>query len=105
MNRGDGGADDRAQRPDAPTTGRRDGLGGLALAGLGLQFAIALVAASYLGQWLDRRLGTAPVFLLGCIFVGAGASFYAMVQQLNAAQRPEDDARREGRTGRPEPRP
>jgi hypothetical protein len=76
-----------------------DGLGGLALAGLGFQFAASLVVFYFLGQWLDRRLGTAPVFLLGCVFVGAGASFYAMYTQLMRAQRREDAARRGGPTG------
>lgn len=69
-------------------------LGGLALAGLGFQFAVALVAFYYLGQWLDRRLGTAPVFLLGCMLIGAGASFYAMYRQLMVAQGREEQARR-----------
>lgn len=68
-------------------------LGGLAMAGLGFQFAVALVAFYHLGQWLDRRLGTAPVFLLGCMVIGAGASFYVMYRQLMVAQRREEAAR------------
>ena len=47
----------------------------------------------YLGQWLDRRLGTAPVFLLACVLVGSGAAFYAMYRQLLSAQRREAAAR------------
>ena len=71
-----------------------DGLGGLAVAGLGFQFAVSLVVFYFLGQWLDRRLGTAPVFLLGCVFVGGGASFYAMYTRLMRAQNQADAARR-----------
>ncbi len=74
--------------------GDGDGLGGLAMAGLGFLFAASLVVFYFLGQWLDRRLGTAPVFLLGCVFVGGGASFYAMYTQLMRAQRRSDAARR-----------
>lgn len=76
-----------------------EGLGGLAVAGLGVQFAVSLVVFYFLGQWLDRRLGTAPVFLLGCVFVGGGASFYAMYTQLMRAQRRADEARRAGSAG------
>ena len=76
-----------------------DGLGGLAVAGLGVQFAVSLVVFYFLGQWLDRRLGTAPVFLLGCVFVGGGASFYAMYTQMMRAQRRADAARQAGSAG------
>ncbi|MGZ8376770.1 MAG: AtpZ/AtpI family protein [Gemmatirosa sp.] len=71
-----------------------DGSSGLALAGLGFQFAVSLVVFYYLGQWLDRRFGTAPVFLLVSMVLGAGASFYFMYSQLMRAQRRADDARR-----------
>ena len=87
--------------PDARSRDRQpEGLGGAALAGLGVQFAVTLVAFYYLGQWLDRRFGTAPVFLLVGVFGGAGASFYAMYSRLMAAQRREDAARRAAAGGR-----
>jgi F0F1-type ATP synthase assembly protein I len=54
------------------------------------------VGSYYLGQWLDRRLGTAPVFLLVGMLVGAGGSFYVMYTQLMRAQRRADQARRDG---------
>ncbi len=63
-------------------------------AGAGLQFAVSIVVFLFLGQWLDRRLGTAPVFLFGCVFVGAGGSFYSMYRQLMAAQRRDAERRR-----------
>ena len=113
MNRKSEGADDHAEadgtpvppppRPPADASheaaARSGELGGLAMAGLGFQFAVALVVFYYLGQWLDRRLGTAPVFLLGCVFVGGGASFYAMYTQLMRAQRRADAARQAGSAG------
>ena len=94
---------ERAGRtPATPDERRRraaqaDGTSGLALAGLGFQFAVSLVVFYYLGQWLDRRFGTAPVFLLVSMLVGAGASFYVMYTQLMRAQRRADEARREDR--------
>lgn len=62
-----------------------------------MQFVVALLLFLYIGQWVDRRLGTAPVFLLIGIFVGAGGSFYAMYRKLMAAQAREDQARREAK--------
>jgi F0F1-type ATP synthase assembly protein I len=88
------------REPHPPTAGRprgepsAGGKGGLAVAGLGFQFAASLLLFYYAGQWLDRRLGTAPVFLLVGVFVGAGASFFVMYKQLMAAQRREEEARR-----------
>jgi F0F1-type ATP synthase assembly protein I len=88
------------RRAAGPTTGGdAGGMGGLAFAGLGLQFAASLVVFAYLGQWLDRRLGTAPVFLLVSVLVGSGAAFYAMYRQLMRAQRREDAARAAAREG------
>jgi len=66
---------------------------GVAAAGAGLQFAASLVVFVFVGQWLDRRLGTAPVFLLVGVFVGGGGSFYSMYRRLMAAQKREDEAK------------
>ena len=71
-----------------------EGPGAGAYAGFGMQFVASLLFFLYLGQWVDRRLGTSPVFLLIGIFVGAGGSFYAMYRRLMAAQAREDEARR-----------
>ena len=62
-------------------------------AGLGIQFAVSILVFLYLGQWLDRKLGTAPWLLLACLFLGAGGSFYSMYRRLMAAQAREDAAR------------
>ncbi len=91
---GRGAATSRTPVGAAASASSDAGLGGLALAGLGFQFAASLVASYYLGQWLDRRLGTAPVFLLIVMLVGSGSSFFAMYRQLMRAQRREDAARR-----------
>jgi F0F1-type ATP synthase assembly protein I len=53
----------------------------------------------YAGQWLDRKLGTAPWMLMLGVFLGAGASFYSMYRKLTAAQRREDAAREAARDG------
>lgn len=56
-------------------------------AGIGLQFALAIVIFVFAGQWLDRRLGTGPLFLVLGAFVGAGGSFYSMYRKLMASQK------------------
>lgn len=66
------------------------GPGAGAYANFGLQFVVALLFFLWLGQWLDRRFGTAPVFLLIGVFAGAGGSFYAMYRKLMAAQEREE---------------
>jgi len=88
MNRNDQRSGERDE-----SAGRRAGTSGLVYAGLGFQFAASLVVFYYLGQWLDRRLGTAPVLLLVCVLVGSGAAFYAMYHQLMRAQRRDVAAR------------
>jgi len=63
-------------------------------AGVGLQFAISILVFLYLGQWLDRKLGTEPWLLIGGVFLGAGASFYSMYRKLMAANAREEAARK-----------
>ncbi len=55
-----------------------------ALAGLGMQFFAAVLFFVYAGNWMDRRLGTAPLFLLGGVLVGGGGVFYLSVRRLTA---------------------
>jgi ATP synthase protein I len=70
------------------------------LAGHGMTFVVAVLGGLYLGQWLDRRLGTDPWLLIVGVFVGAGASFYSMYSKLMAAQAREDAERAARRAGK-----
>lgn len=72
------------------------GTSGLRLAGAGLQLALTLVAALYGGQWLDRRFGTAPVFLYLGVALGALGGMVALYRQLMAAVRDEESGRGAG---------
>lgn len=67
-------------------------------AGVGLQFAVSILVFLYLGQWLDRKLGTAPWLLIIGVFLGAGASFYSMYRKLMAAQARDEAARQARKT-------
>ena len=55
---------------------------------LALSFGITMIAAIFLGLyggwWLDRRLGTFPVFMLLGIFLGIGIGFRSLWSELNA---------------------
>lgn len=68
---GDGG---RNGENDAPSTG--------GYAAAGLQFAVALVVFALAGDWLDGKLGSAPLFLLLGVFGGGAAAFYGMYRKL-----------------------
>ena len=68
-------------------------------AGVGLQFAVSILVFLYAGQWLDRRLGTAPWLMMLGVFVGGGGAFYSMYRRLVADQAREDARRRAGPDG------
>jgi F0F1-type ATP synthase assembly protein I len=85
--------------PAGPTGPRDSGKGSTSIgeyAGLGVQFAASILLFLYVGQWLDRKLGTAPWMLLVGVFVGAGASFYGMYRRLMAAQARDEAAAQSG---------
>lgn len=62
-------------------------------AGVGIQFAVAIIAFLYAGQWLDRRVGTEGVFTIIGVFIGGAAAFYNMYRKIAAAQKKDDETR------------
>lgn len=54
----------------------------LALAGLGVQFFVALFVFVYAGNWMDTRWNTSPLFILVGVFVGGGGTFYLSYKRL-----------------------
>lgn len=71
---------DRGSPP--PAGNDTPSISGVRFAGFGVQFVAAILIFLYAGQWLDRKLGTSPLFLVVGVFVGAGGSFYAMYRSL-----------------------
>ncbi len=63
-----------------------------ALAGLGMQFFVALIAFAYAGNWIDHRFGTSPIFLLGGVFLGGGGTFILSYRRLTAPSKPKHGA-------------
>ena len=86
--------------PGAPGDGE-EGTSAGQFAGHGLTFVVAILGGLYLGQWLDRKLGTAPWLLIIGVFLGAGLSFYSMYSKLMAAQARDDAARAARKANRP----
>ena len=89
--------DDRGAPQDrhddrTPSPRRTQGAG--SYAAHGLQFALSVIIFLYLGQWLDRKLGTAPWMLLACVFLGAGGSFYSIYRRMMADLERDEAARR-----------
>ncbi len=80
--------DERTQR------GSKKGLSGADFAGVGFQFALAIIVFLFAGQWVDKRLGTNGLFTIIGVFVGAGAAFYSMYRKISAAQKQDDEDRR-----------
>lgn len=52
------------------------------LAGMGVEFVVAILLCLFVGKWLDSRLGTAPWLLILGVFGGAGASMFAMYRKV-----------------------
>lgn len=62
-------------------------------AGVGIQFALAILLFLFIGRWIDGKLGTSPIFLILGTFLGAGAAFYSIYRKVMAATRRDGDRR------------
>jgi F0F1-type ATP synthase assembly protein I len=76
-----------------PQPSSKKSLPGADFAGVGIQFAFAIIVFLFAGQWLDKRLGTNGLFTIAGVFVGGGAAFYNMYRKITAAQRRDDEER------------
>jgi F0F1-type ATP synthase assembly protein I len=72
----------------------KGGLSGADFAGVGLQFAAAIIVFLFAGQWLDKKVGTEALFTVVGVFVGAAGAFYNMYRKITAAQKRDDEARK-----------
>jgi ATP synthase protein I len=62
------------------------------LAGMGVQFVVAILLCLFVGKWLDARLGTAPWLLIVGVFVGAAAATIAMYRKAFPPEGPKPPA-------------
>ena len=55
-------------------------------AGLGVQFGVTVVVLALAGYWLDRRVGTLPLFLLLGVFLGFLGATISLVRHVPPAR-------------------
>ena len=85
--------DEKGLRKTTPS----GGLSGADFAGVGIQFAAAIVIFLFAGQWVDNKLGTSGWFTIAGVFFGGGAAFYLIYRKITAAQQRDDEERAERR--------
>ena len=73
--------DEKGVRKSPPS----GGLSGADFAGVGIQFAAAIVVFLFAGKWVDDKLGTGGLFTIAGVFIGGGAAFYNMYRKITAA--------------------
>jgi F0F1-type ATP synthase assembly protein I len=76
---------DEKPQGNTPSTPASSDVSPWALAGLGLQFCLAMLVFAYAGLWIDRRYGTMPIFLLLGVFLGGGGTFALSIRRLTAS--------------------
>jgi F0F1-type ATP synthase assembly protein I len=81
--------DEKGLRKPSPSGGSS----GADFAGLGIQFAAAILVFLFAGQWLDGKVGTNGLFTVVGVFVGGGGAFYNMYRKISAAQSRDDEER------------
>jgi len=64
-------------------------LSGAGLAGMGLEFVIAILVCLFAGRWLDGRLKTTPLFMIVGVFLGAGVFTFAMYRRVFPPEKPK----------------
>lgn len=64
---------------------------------MGLRFAGGIVVFLFAGLFLDKKLGTTPLFLLIGTFAGAGLGFLSVYRELTAEEK--TGRRADGQTG------
>lgn len=52
---------------------------------LGVQFAASILFFTYIGYWLDKKLGTSPWLIILFVFIGAGGAFYSVYRKVIGA--------------------
>jgi hypothetical protein len=81
-------------RGPAPQKAPRRNLGSDGDLGSVMQFGVAIVLFTLVGNWLDGKYGTSPALLLVGMGVGTAAGFYSMYRKLTARERQAKEDRR-----------
>jgi len=62
----------------------------LSLTSVGIEMAVSVVIGLFVGQWLDRKAGTDPLFLIIFLLLGCAAAAKAVWQAVKKADRMVD---------------
>jgi len=65
---------------------------------LGIQFVATMCLLGYAGYWADGKLGSYPWLMIVGLFLGAGGSFYSLLQAVPAPSKPSSSKRSEDST-------
>jgi F0F1-type ATP synthase assembly protein I len=66
---------------------------GWAYAEIGMQFGIAIVLCTLIGNWLDGKLGTGNILMISGVIIGTVAGFIGLLKQLNVLNSKSKDER------------
>ena len=78
--------------PHAPYAAKTRGyMQVLSLTSVGIEMAVSVVIGLFAGQWLDRKAGTEPLFLILCLLIGCAAAGKAVWRAVKRADRMVDD--------------
>ena len=66
-----------------PDPGGSRGPGPMRYAGLGVQIAASLLLFVWIGQWIDRKLGTGGLITVIAAFLGFGGTMYWLIRSLS----------------------
>ncbi len=67
----------------------------LRLMGLGWYVAMSIIFGTAGGLWLDRRLGTLPLFTLLGIIAGSGVAFYGVYRMVVPLMNGNNEAKKQ----------
>jgi ATP synthase protein I len=54
----------------------------LRLTGVGFYVGVCIAGGTFAGLWLDGKLGTRPLFMIGGLLLGVVAAFYGLYRML-----------------------
>ncbi len=70
------------QSPGDPSPRKRgdDSAAWYRLAGVGLEFVVAILAFGFIGRWIDGKIGTAPWLMVGGFCLGFVAGMMILIR-------------------------
>jgi ATP synthase protein I len=78
----------QGSRPNPlPDEERRAEKSGAGMAGVGLQFSITVILCAFVGNWIDKRYGSAPWGVVIGGAIGFAAGLYALIKAAKREDR------------------